>query len=121
MTRILCCLALALSGAAPLLAQDTAATADTASVCFKARPDCSMFPLTNAGAYVGSRSARALVDWGVMFKVGGRDAIGASFFFLGDVDGFRACPAVPYRPWRGPGASLGGSGRPANFCLQFVQ
>jgi hypothetical protein len=105
MTRIFQCLALALSGAAPLLSQDTVATGPCRA--FKPRPACSVILLTNAGAYVGSRSVRALVDWGVMFKVGGRgEAIGASLFALGDMDGVAAGPAVRYRRWRGPEASL---------------
>ncbi len=43
---------------------------------------------------------------GVMMNVGRRDAIGASFFALGDIDGFTAGPAVRYRRWLGPQASL---------------
>jgi len=43
---------------------------------------------------------------GVMMNVGRRDAIGASFFALGDIDGFTAGPAVRYRRWLGRQASL---------------
>src|SRR5712691_8232317 len=112
-----CLFAGALSAAAPLLAQDTAATGPTADRhCYHARPKpaCSVFFLTDAGAYVlasapahvGSTSARALVDWGVMANVGRQDAIGASFFAVSDFDGFTGGPAVRYRRWLGRQASL---------------
>ena len=91
-----CLFAAALSAAAPLLAQDTAAT----------RHVGALFLLTNAGVYVGSPSPRALVDWGVMVQVGRQAAIGASFFAIGDHDGFAGGPTVRYRRWLGPQASL---------------
>ncbi len=91
-----CLFAGALSAAAPLLAQDTAATGHAAGAFF----------LTNAGVYVGAPSARAVVDWGVMVPAGRQAAIGASFFAIGDYDGFAGGPAIRYRHWLGPQASL---------------
>src|SRR5260370_35428839 len=82
-----CLFAAALSAAAPLLAQDTAATGHAAGA----------FLLTNAGVYVGAPSARAVVDWGIMVPAGSNAAIGASFFAIGDNDGFAGGPAVRYR------------------------
>ncbi len=109
-----CLLAVALSTAASLLAQDTAATGRSADLpCYHARskPACSVFFLTNAGGYVTRRSgttgSRALVDWGVMVNVGERDAIGASFFALQDNEGGGAAgPVVRYRRWLRPPTSL---------------
>jgi hypothetical protein len=117
MTRMFRCIAVAVTAVAPLLAQDTVATGPTADrICYHARPKpaCSVFFLTNAGVYmltstnahVGSTPARALVDWGVMVNVGRQDAIGASFFGVGDFDGFTGGPAVRYRRWLRGQASL---------------
>jgi hypothetical protein len=56
--------------------------------------------------YVGAPSARAVVDWGIMVPAGGNAAIGVSFFAIGDRDGFAGGPALRYRRWLGPQASL---------------
>jgi hypothetical protein len=46
------------------------------------------------------------LDWGLMANVGGRTAIGASFFALWDDDGCAAGPAVRYRRWLRRAGSL---------------
>src|SRR5258708_5995847 len=91
-----CLFAAALSAAAPLLAQDTAATGHAARA----------FLLTKGGVYAGAQSARAVVDGGIMAPAGSNAAIGASFFAIGDNDGFAGGPAVRYRHWLGPQGSL---------------
>jgi hypothetical protein len=69
-------------------------------------PYCKVFFLPNAGVYVvlSKMNAyetrwRGVVDLGVMVNVAKRDAIGASWFFLADDDGFTTGPALRYRRW----------------------
>jgi hypothetical protein len=109
MRKLGCMLAVGLSATAPLLAQDSVATGRSADLpCYHTRPKaaCSVFFLTNAGVYAGSPSWRALVDWGVMVNVSKQAAIGASFFMLVDDDGGAVGPALRYRRWLSPRASL---------------
>lgn len=117
MAHMFRCIAVAAMAAARLVAQDTVAIGRAADrPCYHPRPKfaCSLFFLTNAGVYIhtstnahlGSTPARALVDWGVMVNIDKKDAIGASFFGVGDFDGFAGGPAVRYRRWLRGEASL---------------
>jgi hypothetical protein len=69
-------------------------------------PDCKVFFLPNAGLYVALTKMnsyetpwRGVVDLGVMVNISKRDAIGASWFFIADDDGFTTGPAIRYRRW----------------------
>lgn len=100
-----------------LLAGSQAAPAQTASApfCYRARPKpaCSAFAFTNFGGYVvlgndltGDTPLREVADWGVMANVDARNAVGGSVFASLDRLGFGLGPAVRYRRWLSPTASL---------------
>ena len=100
-----------------LLVWSEAAPAQAAQrvLCYRGRPkpDCSTFVLTNFGTYLvlgrarsGNTPLRAVVDWGLMFNVSARDAVGASVFLSGDRDGFGIGPALRYRRWIGDAQSI---------------
>jgi hypothetical protein len=101
---------------ASLTAQESTARGAPGRVCLHARPkpDCSGFFLTNAGAYVvlggdnsgGDTPLRGVVDYGFMSNVTTRDAVGVSVFASLDRAGFAVGPAVRYRRWLSPSASL---------------
>jgi len=80
--------------------------------CFHPRPKpaCSVFFLTNAGAYVknlGDIQGRGTVDWGVMVNTSPRTAFGFSWFLtLEEQDDFSTGPVARYRRWFGEGRSL---------------
>lgn len=101
--------------ALPLGAQDSSAVSAPSGPCYRARPKpaCSAFIVTNFGAYIvlsrrfgDDTPLRAVADWGVMFNVGARNAIGGSFFASLDEAGFGAGPAVRYRRWLSATASV---------------
>jgi len=98
-----------------LAGQDSDATRKPSPFCFRARPRpaCSGFAVTTFGAYVvvaGNANhdtpLRAVADWGLMFNVSDRDAIGASLLASLDEAGFAAGPMVRYRRWLPPARSL---------------
>jgi hypothetical protein len=115
---IVLCIALLLawSEAAPAqAARDSAAGGGPRGLCYRAqpKPGCSAFVLTNFGSYVvlgraasGNTPLRAVADWGLMFNVSARDAVGASVFVSADRDGFGLGPALRYRRWMGRSASV---------------
>lgn len=85
------------------------------SFCFRGRPRpaCSAFAVTTFGSYVvvagrTSRDTRlrAVADWGLMFNVSDRDAIGASVLLSLDEAGLAAGPTVRYRRWVPPARSF---------------
>ncbi len=74
---------------------------------------CIAFILTNFGSYLvlgrdetGATPLREVADWGLMFNVGTRDAIGASAFVTLDRLVFAIGPAVRYRRWIAPSRSV---------------
>ena len=105
----------ALIGVAVVLGSAVAPLAAQHRLCLRAqpKPDCAAFLLTNAGSYVmlgrssgGATPFRGVLDYGFMVNVNTRDAIGASVFASLDRDGFAAGPAIRYRRWLTPSASL---------------
>lgn len=79
--------------------------------CWRARPgeSCRATILTNAGGYLVSGPASgpgAVADWGVLFNVGARTALGASVFASQSRYGLELGPAVHYRRWFGPEQSI---------------
>jgi hypothetical protein len=106
--RVVACIALAVvSNVAPLAAQGR--------FCLHARPkpDCAAFAVTTVGGFVmfgrgngASSSARGVLDYGLMFNTSARDAFGGSVFASVDRDGFAVGPAIRYRRWLSPTASL---------------
>ena len=111
---VLRCFALiVMTAIAPLAAQDS--TTRGGRFCLRARPKpaCDGFALTTIGAYVvfGSnnpshRSVRGVVDYGIMVNVNARSAFGGSVFASLDQDGPALGPALRYRRWLTPKASL---------------
>ncbi|HKC40643.1 MAG TPA: hypothetical protein VKC15_13950 [Gemmatimonadales bacterium] len=98
-----------------LAAQGSTALTSPGRLCLHAepKPACSVFLLTNAGAYVmfsgnssGETAARGVLDYGFMVNLNTRDAIGGSLFASVDRDGFAVGPSVRYRRWLTPVASL---------------
>jgi hypothetical protein len=95
--RLLLLLLLATLIPAALAAQQTADS--THSFCLRARPAprCRWFPITNAGVYV-PYGGRVVLDDGVMFNTGLRDAVGGSLMV--SVGGYSiAAPMLTYRRW----------------------
>lgn len=92
--RIACLL---LAGCPGFLAAQ--ATRDSAGgICFRARPapQCRGFPVTNAGVYV---PGHVVMDYGVLFNVNPRAAVGASWLVsIGDQESVTG-PMVRYRRW----------------------
>jgi len=109
-------LAILVSAAVPSAAQDSLGTIATKAICFRAKPKpaCSAFLVTNFGPYVGvagrdyrfQARLRLVADWGVMFNVSTREAIGASWFASLDDDEFMVGPVARYRRWTSPRASI---------------
>jgi hypothetical protein len=107
---------------APLAAQDSTGRAAPGPLCLHARPKpaCSGFFLTNAGTYLvfgphdgGDTPLRGVLEYGFMANITTRDAVGGSFFASLDREGFVVGPAVRYRRWLTPAASLEvGVGKP---------
>ena len=69
-------------------------------------PDCKTFFLPNAGLYFSITNKyayetrwRGVVEPGVMVNITKHDAIGGSWFFIADDDGFTTGPAIRYRRW----------------------
>ena len=92
-------------------APNSGAGGASGGLCYRARPkpDCSAFVLTNVGTYVvlgGDTPLLAVADWGLMFNVSARDAIGASVFARAGPGGFSLGPAVRYRRWMGRSESV---------------
>ena len=83
-----------------------------ASGCYRARPapDCTVFYLTNAGAFlrVGPRpdDGQAVLDWGVMVNVRPGYAVGVSWFVSAQSSTLRTGPALRARRWFTDRASL---------------
>lgn len=80
--------------------------ADHPSMYPRPLPACKVFFLPNAGVYfsitnknAGETRWRGVVEPGVMVNVTKRDAIGGSWFFIADDDGFTTGPAIRYRRW----------------------
>jgi len=99
----------------PLAAQGEAPQGAPGRFCLHARPkpECSAFAVTTMGGFVmfgrgnsESSSMRGVVDYGVMVNSGARDAFGGSVFASLDGNGFAFGPAVRYRRWLTPTASL---------------
>jgi hypothetical protein len=102
-----------LAAASPAIGQSQAPPRSADNPCFHAhpKPACSVFFLTNAGAYIGRpegrTSFRGTVDWGVMVNTSPRNAFGASWFVtLDEEDDFSTGPVARYRRWFGEGRSL---------------
>ncbi len=97
-------------------APNSGASGAPGGLCYRARPRpaCSAFVLTNFGSYVvlgrdetgGEVPLLAVADWGLMFNVSARDAIGASVFARAGPGGFSLGPAVRYRRWMGRSESV---------------
>jgi hypothetical protein len=109
MRRLTALFALLLAGA-QLPAQEA-----PAPFCYRARPRpaCSAFVFTNFGGYLllgndqtSDTPLREVADWGVMANLDERNAVGASMFASLDRLGFGLGPAVRYRRWLSPTASL---------------
>jgi hypothetical protein len=109
MRRLTALFALLLAGA-QLPAQEA-----PAPFCYHARPRpaCSAFVFTNFGGYLllgndqtSDTPLREVADWGVMANLDERNAVGASMFASLDRLGFGLGPAVRYRRWLSPTASL---------------
>ena len=109
MRRLTVLFALLLAGA-QLPAQEA-----PARFCYHARPRpaCSAFAFTNFGGFLvlgndqtSDTPLREVADWGVMANVDERNAVGASMFASLDRLGFGLGPAVRYRRWLSPTASL---------------
>lgn len=104
---------LVLMGCCALLSTLMAAqqVASPRTLCWRARPveHCRATILTNAGGYLVSGPASgpgAVADWGVLFNVGARTAVGASVFASQSRYGFELGPAVHYRRWLGSDQSI---------------
>ena len=102
-----------LATASPAIGQSLAPPRSADNPCFYARPTpaCSVFFLTNAGAYIGGTeggiSFRGTVDWGVMVNTSPRNAFGGSWFVtLDEEDEFTTGAVARYRRWLGQGRSL---------------
>jgi hypothetical protein len=97
-----------------LTAQDPVAVPASDGLCFRARPasECRVFFLTNAGPYVQLDALdvdrlRFTVEWGAMVNVSSTDAVGGSWFIVGQSgDNFAAGPVLRWRRWLGPTESL---------------
>jgi len=104
----------------PVVSQQAPGTSP--GVCYHARPKptCSAFLLTNAGLYwvlpgagpYASQSVAPVMraDWGIMWNIGARDAVGGALFAALDKNtgGARAWlgPAARYRHWLSESGSL---------------
>ncbi len=113
--RTLVFVGLVVSTVAPLAAQEPIAPGTPERFCLRAKPkpECGGFAVTTVGGYVmfgrsngASSSMRGVVDYGFMVNSGTRNAFGASVFASLDQDGFALGPAVRYRRWFTPTASL---------------
>jgi len=113
--RLACLGLVVVSAVAPLAAQGAAPLAAPGRFCLRPRPkpDCGSFAVTTIGGFVmfgrsygGPSSMRGVLDYGLMVNSGTRDAFGGSVFASLDGDGFALGPAVRYRRWLTPTASL---------------
>jgi len=115
MRALLCVALVVVPSLAPLAAQDATPPGAPGRFCLRARPkpDCGAFAVTTIGGFVmfgrsggASSSARGVLDYGIMVNTSARDAFGGSVFASVDDDGFALGPAIRYRRWLTPTASL---------------
>ena len=121
---------LALAG--PVAGQDSTA----GSICIKPAPapTCSIVVLTNFGLYgvagdnLGDGSFRLSADWGFLFNVSRRSAVGATLYTWVNRAGPFFAPSVRYRHWSddglqsteiGVGVPFGDSGHPTSPFLML--
>jgi hypothetical protein len=99
---------------AAMSVEDSVEVRSAESPCLRSRPypECRVFFVTNAGVYtrlvggLGGGPVRVILDGGAMVNLSPKNAIGGSWFVIGDEDGLSTGPVLRWRRWLGPTKSL---------------